>query len=143
LDLAKAGKASNEAVEGPPKLGVTSVQLKALTQYTQGLVSQYRGLVELKNISAAEREDGGRWKAPIVERLDEYDDHVDLKHLVVYPPELQPIPVKPLFFDLAWNYIEYPGRGTSPGISDAADGVGSKDTTEEKKETKGWFRFGR
>ena len=143
MDLAKAGRASNEAVEGPPKLGVTSVQLKALTQYTQGLVSQYRGLVELKNISAAEREDKRRWKAPMVERLDEYDDNVDLKRLVVYPPELQPIPIKPLFLDLAWNYIEYPGRGTSPGTNDAADGAASKRPTEEKKETRGWFRFGR
>jgi signal recognition particle subunit SRP68 len=143
LDLAKAGRASDEASQGPPKLDVTSAQLEALTQYTQGLVSQYWGLVELKNLSATDRADKSRWKAPIVERLDEYDDNLDLKNLVTYPPKVQPIPVKPLFFDLAWNYIEYPGRGTSAVNGDAADGVGPKNVTEEKETKKGWFGFGR
>lgn len=143
LDLARAGRASNEASQGPPKLDVTPVQLEALTQYTQGLVSQYRGLVELKNILARERADKSGWKAPIVERLDEYDDGLDLKNLVTYPPKLQPIPVKPLFFDLAWNYIEYPGRGTSAVNGDAADRMGSKNAAEEKETKKGWFGFGR
>jgi signal recognition particle subunit SRP68 len=143
LDLAKAGKASNETSQGPPKLEVTPGQLRALSQYTQGLVSQHHGLVELKNIEAAQRADKSRWKPPIVERLDEYEDNLDLKNLVTYPPKLQPIPVKPLFFDLAWNYIEYPGRGTSAANGDAADSVGSKNATDEKETKKGWFGFGR
>lgn len=85
----------------------------------------------------------------MVERLDEYDDDVDLKNLVRYPPKLQPIPVKPLFFDLAWNYIDYPGR--TPAAAAATNGVTAetadekaKPAAEEKKETKrGWFGFGR
>jgi signal recognition particle subunit SRP68 len=107
-------------------------------------VSQYHGLVELENISAAQKADKSRWKAPIIERLDEYDDDLDLTNLVTYPPKLQPIPVKPLFFDLAWNYIEYPGRTPEAVNSDIVDGVAPKKAAEEKKETKkGWFGFGR
>jgi len=144
LDLSKAAKASNESSRGFPKFEVTSIQLNSLSQYTQGLVSQYRGLVELENISAAQKADKSRWKAPIIERLDEYDDDLDLTNLVTYPPKLQPIPVKPLFFDLAWNYIEYPGRTLEAVNSDAMDGVAPKKAAEEKKETKkGWFGFGR
>jgi len=105
-------------------------------------VSQYRGLVELTNISTTQKADKSRWRAPIVERLDEYDDDLDLKTLVNYPPTLQPIPVKPLFFDLAWNYIDYPDATLATRNSDAVDGV--KNAADEKKETKkGWFGFGR
>lgn len=144
LDLAKAGKASTERHSGPSKLELTTDQLSALSRYLLGLVSQFRGLVELKNISVKQRAGKGRWKAPLVERLDEYDNDVDLKNLVTYPPTLQPIPVKPLFFDLAWNYIEYPGRAPVAANGGAVDGVRSKTATGEKKETKkGWFGFGR
>ena len=27
---------------------------------------------------------------------------------VKYPPEYKPIPCKPIFYDLAWNYISFP-----------------------------------
>ena len=79
--------------------------------------------------------------------MDEYPaDRVDLKNLVTYPPRLEPIPVKPLFFDIAWNYIEYPGRSAKmrqdQGKIAAVDGVKGKE--EEKKEVRrGWFGFGR
>lgn len=143
LDLAEASKASNKVSTGPPKLEITLDQLHVLSQHNQGLVSQYRGLVDLKNISAAQRADQNRWKPPIVERLDEYDENVDLKNLVTYPPKLQPIPVKPLFFDLAWNYIEYPGHAPAALNGDAGDGMRPKNAPGEKKETKkGWFGFG-
>jgi signal recognition particle subunit SRP68 len=105
-------------------------------------VSQYRGLVELENISAAQKADKSCWKAPIIERLDEYDDDLDLTKLVTYPPKLQPIPVKPLFFDLAWNYIEYPGRTPEAVNSDTVDGAAPKKAAE-KETKKGWFGFGR
>lgn len=80
---------------------------------------------------------------PLVERLGEYPvEDVDLTRLVNFPPNLQPIPVKPLFFDLAWNYIDYPGRGTA-GVNGAP--APPKSAVEEKKEPakKGWFGFGR
>ena len=106
-------------------------------------MSQYHGLVELENISTAQKADKSCWKAPIIERLDEYDDDLDLTKLVTYPPKLQPIPVKPLFFDLAWNYIEYPGRTPEAVNSDAVDGAAPKKATEKKETKKGWFGFGR
>ena len=82
----------------------------------------------------------------MIERLDEYPpEGVDLTNLVTYPPRPQPIPVKPIFLDTAWNYIDYPGR---PKKGTATAGGGKAEETsaeaEPKKETKkGWFGFGR
>lgn len=88
--------------------------------------------------------------APLVHRLDDYPTPgvtVDLTNLVTYPPKLEPIPVKPLFFDVAWNYIEYPGQAKQVVEEKAAAAVtnGVEETTEMPKEEKkrGWFGFGR
>jgi len=55
--------------------------------------------------------------------------------------------VKPLFFDAAWNYIEYPGRevekpATQNGVkgSSPVESKGAEQTAQQKK---GWFGFGR
>jgi len=51
-------------------------------------------------------------KAPLVDRLDDYyEDSALVKgksNLVHFPPEFEPIPCKPLFFDLAINHLEMP-----------------------------------
>ena len=72
---------------------------------------------------------------------------MDLNRLVDYPPKVKPIPVKPIFLDVAWNYIEYPGRG-GKGAAAAAQPIKSEGKTEEKTDgkgtaRKGWFGFGR
>jgi len=64
------------------------------------------------------------------------------------------VPVKPLFFDTAWNYVEYPGRKTPAGVVAAvagrgevvdSGGAGGGGGSGEKKqeEKRGWFGFGR
>jgi len=116
-------------------------------------VSQHRALVELEegnsaasaSASASATRSG---QAPLIERLDEYPaTGVDLTRLVTYPPRLEAIPVKPLFLDIAWNYIQYPGRAAqAPRHGEKATTVMDGDTgqVEEKKEAKrGWFGFGR
>jgi signal recognition particle subunit SRP68 len=49
---------------------------------------------------------------PLVDRLQEYceDPSLTTKQPNVFklPPEFEPIPCKPLFFDLAFNQIEFP-----------------------------------
>ncbi|KAJ2945925.1 hypothetical protein O0L34_g4840 [Tuta absoluta] len=53
-----------------------------------------------------------RDKKPLVDRLDEYREDTQLltKHPNVYriPPPMEAIPCKPLFFDLACNFVEFP-----------------------------------
>ena len=135
---------ASSSPSSPPKLEVTSTQTSYLRDLLQSLVYRHHGLVELHNLQdekakAAERK--AKTALPMIERLDEYPANgVDLTNLVTYPPKLKPIPVKPLFFDFASNYIEYPGR--KRGREGVNGGVEAKE--EPKKEAKkGWFGFGR
>ena len=127
--------------EKPPNLDVTSTQANSLQTLLQSLVFQHRALVELHNLDSNKSKTAP--EPPLVERLDQYPHGlVDLTNLVTYPPRVQPIPVKPLFLDVAFNYIDYPGRtGKDVGkavVNGFAEGGAGK---EEKK--KGWFGFGR
>ena len=138
--------ASEQGMEKAPTLEVTSTQVQALERLLESLVFQHRALVELHDLdaTAASKAKAGN-QAPLVERLDEYErGQVDLSKLVTYPPKVEAIPVKPLFLDVAFNYIDYPGRtrkGAEKALNGTWDAGGSR---EEKKEgRKGWFGFGR
>lgn len=50
--------------------------------------------------------------------------------------------MKPLFFDAAWNYIEYPGQEVVRTVeSGKKEEVVKMEQTPQQK--KGWFGFGR
>ncbi|KAF2004798.1 hypothetical protein P154DRAFT_37689 [Amniculicola lignicola CBS 123094] len=142
--------AAPSASSKAPKLTVSEQQAQTLKQKLENLTSHYRGLVSLSQLSA---NSGTAAKAhltntaPVVERLNEYPPSgaVDLKNLVTWPPKLKPVPVKPLFFDVAWNYIEYPGRTTTHGIQEPeSEKAKVEEKAEEQKPAKkGWFGFGR
>ena len=141
--LPSSGSASSPPFS-PPKLEVTPTQTSYLRNLLQSLVYQHHALVELHNLQeekakAAERK--ANTALPMIERLDEYPANgVNLTNLVTYPPKLKPIPVKPLFFDFASNYIEYPGRRRG---REAANGSVEAKEEPKKEAKKGWFGFGR
>ena len=131
----------------PPNIEVTKSQATSLRELLEGLVTQNQALVEIDNLNAeaAKSETSRAVSAiPLIERLDEYPPNgADLANLVIYPPKLRPIPVKPIFLDVAWNYIDYPGRSRKRQETKAVVGA-TKEKVEEKKEgRKGWFGFGR
>ncbi|KAF2101701.1 hypothetical protein NA57DRAFT_34726 [Rhizodiscina lignyota] len=143
-------KSPQPPADAPLKVDVSSNAAKQLHTRLKSLITQYRGLVELHNLNvnsnlAAQKNLTSA--APIVERLHEYPAAgVDLENLVTYPPKLKPVPVKPIFLDVAWNYIDYPGHGgavqaPAPG---EVNGMKEADGKEEQKPAKkGWFGFGR
>lgn len=49
---------------------------------------------------------------PLIERLEDYAEDSSLTskkpNLVSFPPDFEPIPCRPLFFDLALNHIDLP-----------------------------------
>lgn len=51
-------------------------------------------------------------KKPLIERLDEFREDPQLlsknPNVVTLPPTMTPVPAKPLFYDLALNYVEFP-----------------------------------
>lgn len=125
----------------PPNLDIHPVQASDLHSLLQSLVSQHRALVELHNLQSASSKKTTDPAPPLIERLDEYPAHgVDLTKLVMYPPKVEPIPVKPLFLDVAFEYIQYPGGSRKAGEK-AVNGVAEGSQGGEKKK-KGWFGFG-
>ncbi len=130
--------------DGVLTLEVTEEHAENLQKLLKGLVAQYRALAELEKLSADSAAADKHHVAgvvPLIERLDEYPaTTVDLTDLVVYPLRVRPIPVKPIFLDLAWNYVDYPQhRAKAQQVP-----IRTREEGTEKKETrKGWFGFGR
>ena len=127
---------------------VTKAQVTSLHNLLEGLVAQYRALVEIQSLNdavARSENSTAQGTIPMIERLDEYPSGgVNLSNLVVYPPRLRPIPVKPIFLDVAWTYIDYPDRAKKgqPVVNETSQPAFER--AEEKKEArKGWFGFGR
>ncbi|EOD48271.1 putative signal recognition protein [Neofusicoccum parvum UCRNP2] len=143
---AKAVATSTSASSpGPPKLDVSREQAEFLHNRVQGLSSQYRALVDLHNHVTDNRSASkGNVSAPVVERLNEYPaEGVDLRNLVQWPPKLQPVPIKPLFLDVAFNYIDYPGRAKAAVENGGGVRLDEAPPTAEEPKKKGWFGFGR
>jgi signal recognition particle subunit SRP68 len=97
--------------------------------------------VEIDNLRTKSTSTGTKSTAPLVQRLFEYPiEGVDLENLVTYPPKVEPIPVKPLFFDVAWNYIDYPGKvHVAANVEDSEERPDQQSGTQKR----GWFGFGR
>jgi len=133
----------------PPNITITPAQLSSLSTLLTAETNRYRALVELSNLTSThqKQETGKNWK-PLIERLNDYDNEVDGKNLVVYPPKLEVAPVKPLFFDAAWNYIKYSGEEREEEKEVVKKKVEDVKKVEERPATptaqkKGWFGFGR
>lgn len=140
----KAAASQSEA----PKLSVSESQTRTLEQNLENVTLHYRGLVALAQLSS-HSEVGPKGNvtsaAPVVERLNEYPSsgRVDVSNLVTWPPKLKPVPVKPLFLDVAWNYVEYPGQEKKvQEVAEKGPAEAAK-VDEAKPAKKGWFSFGR
>ncbi|KAI1613351.1 signal recognition particle, subunit SRP68 [Exophiala viscosa] len=148
--LSEGSSASADAAH-PPKLDVSSEDLTRATSTLTKLVTQYRALADLKALTGSQPQKTTQApnavQAPLIERLNrnEYIENVDLTNLVNYPPKLRPVPVKPLFFDLAWNYIVYPSQKKDADVSvnGKAEEWQKQNQEEPQKQKKGWFGFGR
>ncbi|XP_071796906.1 signal recognition particle subunit SRP68-like [Asterias amurensis] len=66
-------------------------------------------------------------KRAVSERLNKYQDGLDVAsskpNLVPFPPDFQPIPCKPLFFDIALNQVELPSLDDKLEQKAAAGGI--------------------
>ncbi|KAJ5824089.1 Signal recognition particle subunit SRP68 [Penicillium robsamsonii] len=138
---ASATPRSAEDAEGVPKLDVSQVQSSTLQSTLRDLVARYRGLVTLEKVTAEEASQSSQ--RPVVERLQQFaGSGLDLSNLVPYPPKMQPIPVKPLFLDVAWNYIDYPREGQQQEAPTQPQAQAQGPVEEETKGRRGWFGFG-
>ena len=121
-----------------------------LINLLSGELQRHRAIVHIDNLRKDAGEDLSKSvKAPLVERLSEYPvGGVDLTNIVEFPPKLAVIPVKPIFLDVAWNYIDYPGReqpAPQQQQQQPASTAAAPETQETQQTTgrRGWFGFGR
>lgn len=143
-----SGSASAE--DSPPTLNIQPTEFQRLSKHIDSLCSRMHALVEmhaLQENSAKAAEKNMTSAAPIVQRLNDYPTpgtQVDLKNLVTYPPRIEPVPVKPMFLDVAFNYIEYPGRTVEkPQVAEKPVTNGIEEKPSQPAQKKGWFGFGR
>ncbi|KAF2719288.1 hypothetical protein K431DRAFT_228961 [Polychaeton citri CBS 116435] len=151
---------SESAASQPPTLDISPESYQQAFQKTSTLLSRTHALVELRKLEensriAAEKKMTGA--APLVQNLNAYPTPgtlVDVTNLVSYPPKIEPVPVKPLFLDVAWNYIDYPGHASktqarsvteqvSEKMQDVVSGGSTQEKQTEQQKKKGWFGFGR
>ncbi|KAI5287260.1 hypothetical protein KEM54_006119 [Ascosphaera aggregata] len=123
LSRLRTPEAEVEGTNTPLRLTISRSQLETLNSRLTGLILHHQGLCELYRLKETASKVDQRNLPPLIERLDTYPlANVDLHHLVNFPPKMQPIPVKPLFLDIAYNYLEYPGTSTTTAMNTSTSG---------------------
>ncbi|CAK7567659.1 MAG: signal recognition particle subunit srp68 [Sporothrix epigloea] len=133
---------------------VSAADIEFLQDLLQAELQRARALVDIEKqqpLSAT----ATAGALPLSETLGEYPPGaVDLDNIVAYPPQLQAIPVKPIFLDIAWNYIDYPSKTRGNALA-AKSTAGKEQTTgqaanastapsaQEQPQKRGWFGFSR
>lgn len=131
---------SSDPESSPQNIEIRQADVRFLHDLLKGELQRCRAIVEIDNLRAKSTSAASKNTTPLVQRLSEYPaDRVDLENLVNYPPKVEAIPVKPLFFDVAWNYVGYPGKAP-PAVAEEAPKGQEQAASSQKK---GWFSFGR
>ncbi|KAI6383131.1 hypothetical protein MCOR25_000318 [Pyricularia grisea] len=126
-------------------IDVSAQDVQSLGELLDGEVQRYRALVDIDNM----RKEGKITATddrlqPLAEKLSRYPARdVDLQNIVTYPPALGVIPMKPIFLDLAFNYIEYPHDGKKLAAGPGDKPADKASQSEQKQQKRGWFGFGR
>ncbi|KAK0629962.1 hypothetical protein B0T17DRAFT_556280 [Bombardia bombarda] len=151
-----------DAEPSPRNILVTKQDIQLLHDLLSGEQQRSRALVEIHSLEKSSKASSNAPSSsskPLVSQLSSYPaGGIDLENIVAYPPRVEAIPVKPIFLDVAWNYIDYPGNQAGGGgpkqaaatTAGKAGGAKKPLTTAEqqqeeaaKPQKRGWFGFGR
>jgi signal recognition particle subunit SRP68 len=151
--LSHLSDSAPSAIDGPLSIDVPRSSLEFLSSLLNGELQRHRAIVHIDNLRkkdlAADDSQAAVRKIPLAERLHEYPtEGVDLKNVIQFPPKMALIPMKPIFLDVAWDYIDYDTKvqGSSKPATPAAPATAKKEPAPEPKQApakKGWFGFGR
>ncbi|KAK2613440.1 hypothetical protein N8I77_000356 [Diaporthe amygdali] len=116
-----------------------------LQNLLKGELQRCRALVQIANLrKQSDKGDSKTAQRPLIDRLGQYPSKgVDLENIVTYPPKMEPIPIKPMFLDVAFNHVQYPQKQAARADV-LEDKTNAKSGEAEKQPAKkGWFGFGR
>ncbi|KAG5968671.1 hypothetical protein E4U58_001781 [Claviceps cyperi] len=144
-DAAPLEKDTTTSDHYPLNVDVHPTAIFFLLKLLQGELLRYRAIVHLHNLRKAEREAAKKVPQPsLLETLDTYPTYINPRNLVEWPPKLALIPQKPIFLDVAWNYIDYPGRRKHvPEDEEEEKEKEPEKVGQEPPKKRGWFGFGR
>ena len=146
LPVLSAGS-NAESASSPRNIHVSKDDAKSLHDLLSGELQRSRALVEIfnsnKKPTSATSQTGDASK-PLAAQLSNYPSgSINLENVVAYPPQLEHVPVKPLFLDVAWNYIDYPDKKAPKEVEMTQGKASTATETETKPQKRGWFGFGR
>ncbi|GAO18193.1 hypothetical protein UVI_02036940 [Ustilaginoidea virens] len=133
----------------PLSIDVHPEAVRYLEKLVNGELQRYRAIVHLHNLRDAERAEADAEEPiepPLIKRLHVYPRRINPRKIVEFPPKMELIPLKPIFLDVAWNYIDYPSRKYAEGASGSAPRGSTADQPAaqgDQTKKKGWFGFGR
>lgn len=138
----KASKVSESSIRS---VDVTQDDAKFVYQLLQGELQRSRALVEISSLRKQNASNASKPKAySLIDRLNEYPaGGVDLENILVYPPKIETVPVKPLFLDVAWNYIGYSDNGAPAAAATKQKAAEQPSEADKQPQKRGWFGFGR
>lgn len=142
--VAKLPSAQPISDDDPLSLDISPASVKFLEQVIDGELQRHRAIVHVDNLRKRRTQaDEYQSHVPLVEKLHEYPvGGADLNHIVEFPPKESVVPFKPIFLDVAWNYIRYPGKEPQVGSDQASEGA--QEAEKPAQQTKrSWFGFGR
>jgi signal recognition particle subunit SRP68 len=141
-NLAKASGSSDSPIRN---IQVMPNDARSLHVLLNGELQRHRALVHIAALRKKAAENSTHApSAPLIDRLHDYPaGGVDLKNIVQFPPKLSLIPVKPIFLDIAWNYIDYPREAKESHTKSKDTVPGSQSKGDQAAQKRGWFGFGR
>ena len=85
-----------------------------MKSHLEALVTRYIALIQLQDYIAKSAKDSPATHAPLIDTLNVYNEKIDFANLVPVKSAgkggVEPVPVKPVFFDIAWNFVQYPAK---------------------------------
>ncbi|KIH90194.1 signal recognition particle subunit SRP68 [Sporothrix brasiliensis 5110] len=152
---ARKATGSGQTQDSPLRsIHVSADDVAFLQALLQAELQRTRALVDIEKQQPAAGAAASKAGAlALSETLGEYPPGaVDLDNIVSYPPRIQAVPVKPIFLDIAWNYIDYPskaGSGAAAAVKSessqqaAPTASGAPPPQQEQPQKRGWFGFKR
>ncbi|RPB19445.1 hypothetical protein L211DRAFT_636735 [Terfezia boudieri ATCC MYA-4762] len=93
------------------KLDISTTDAQSLKSHLQALVTRYIALIQLQDYIQKTQRDSPAIHAPLIDTLGTYNEKIVFENLVPVNNGVEPVPVKPVFFDIAWNFVGYPVKG--------------------------------
>lgn len=112
-------------------LSITSIHATQLKSFLEALVTRFTALIQLQEYNNA-NVSGAKDHPPLIDTLNKYSENVNFGRLVPLPPRIEGVPVKPIFFDIAWNFVGYPGQTEEKAGGRANEKANALDGTAKK-----------